>query len=200
MTNDLTQQLFVSVCYADIDLVFVLDASNSVKSANFEIMKNFIKKMLSSADIDGGSVRVGINVFSDKSKVAFNLNTYDNKNDVFGAIDAISYTRGSSYLPGALKTVRTQMFTTANGDRAGVRNIAVIVTDGVSQGDPMQSAGEARREGIHIFAIGIGSNLDTVQLEGIANKPADMFLIEDFDALAAIERNVFETVCGKFKN
>ena len=192
--------MFVSVCHAKVDLVFILDASGSVGLNNFELMKTFTKNLLKSADIDNDYVRVGVNVFSNYNKVVFNLNTYDNKNDVFDAIDAVPYEGASTFLQEALDTVRTEMFTEVNGDRDDVQNVAIVVTDGVSQGNPIQSADEAKSEGIHIFAIGIGSNLDTVQLEGIANNPADMFLIENFDALAAIERNVFETVCGKFKN
>ena len=194
------QQLSISECHqVDIDLVFVLDASGSVTSKNFEKVKTFTKDILSSADIDNGNVRVGVNVFSSGNKVAFNLNTFDNKNDVFSAIDAIHYTGGGTYTPGALKTVRTEMFTAANGDRASVNNIAIVVTDGVSNGNPIKSADEARSEGIHIFVIGIGSKLDTDQLNGMANKPAEknMFLINDFSALDAIKEQVFQAVCSK---
>ena len=193
-------QMSISDCHqVDIDLVFVLDASSSVTSENFEEVKNFTKDLLSTADIDNGNARVGVNVFSSGNKVAFNLNTYDNKDDVFGAIDAIRYTGGGTYTPGALKTVRTEMFTVANGDRAGVNNIAIVVTDGVSKGDPIKSADEARSEGIHIFVIGIGFSMNIDQLKGMANKPAEdnLFLIDDFNALDAIKEQVFEAVCGK---
>ena len=179
--------------------MLVLDASGSVTFGNFEKMKNFSKNLLESADIDGGNARVGVNVFSSENNVIFNLNTYDNENDVFGAIDAIHYTGGGTYTPGALETVRTEMFTAANGDRADVRNIAIVVTDGESNGNPIKSADEARSEGIHIFVIGIGSNLDIDQLKGMANKPAEenMFLVNDFSDLDPIKEQVFEAVCGK---
>ena len=180
--------------------MFVLDASISVTLGNFEKMKNFTKNVLQSADIDGGHARVGVNVFSSGNDVIFNLNTYDNKNDVFGAINAIDHRDGyPTNIPGALDTVRTEMFTAANGDRADVSNIAIVVTDGESNGDPIKSADEARSEGIHILVIGIGPSKNIDQLKGMANKPAEdnLFLIDGFIGLDAIKEQVFEAVCGK---
>ena len=78
-----TNALLFSVCtHEKVDLVFVLDSSGSV-GTNFEKVKSFIKKFLKEADIDGGSVRIGINVYSTFDEVAFNLNTYSSKAAVF---------------------------------------------------------------------------------------------------------------------
>ena len=45
-------------------------------------MLQFCKRILESADIDSGSVRVGFMVYSDEVTVAFHLNNYTTKADV----------------------------------------------------------------------------------------------------------------------
>ena len=179
-------------------MVFVLDASGSVHLENFEKMKNFTKNLLSgAANIDGGKVRVGMNVYSTDSIVEFHLKDYKNKNDIFDAIDALHYQAGGTYTGVALKRVSSEMFTVANGDRPDVNNIAFVVTDGQSTDDPIPVA-DALRDHIKIYAVGIGLD-DTTELEGIAHKPAkdNVFTIDDFDKLEGLEKQVFAAICGK---
>ena len=71
----------------------------------------------------------------------------------------IRYHYGSTNTAGGLEKMHREMFTPANGDRPGVPNICIILTDGISNIDPMRTipnAEEARAAGIHIFAVGIG--------------------------------------------
>ena len=54
------------------------------------------------------------------------------------------------------------MFTVANGDRPGVPNIALVMTDGESVIDPQKTvpeAEEARAKGIDMIAIAIGDEV-----------------------------------------
>ena len=55
---------FSSACRAEIDIVIILDASTSVTETNFKKMLDFCKDFLRNADIDSGSVRVGILIYS----------------------------------------------------------------------------------------------------------------------------------------
>ena len=179
-------------------MVFVLDSSGSVSSENFELVKNFTKNVLRQADIDGGSVRVGVNVYSDDDQVAFNLNTYSNKADVFNAIDALQFTGGGTETGRALETMRSEMFTVANGDRPEVDNFAIVITDGKSDDRHISVADAARDDGINIFAIGIGA-AEFRELARIANKPSaqNVFTIKDVDVLAGLHKKVCTSVCSK---
>lgn len=56
------------------DLIFILDASTSVTESNFQKMRDFLKRFLRNADIDSGSVRVGVNIYSTDVQVVFHLN------------------------------------------------------------------------------------------------------------------------------
>ncbi|CAG5136834.1 unnamed protein product, partial [Candidula unifasciata] len=160
-------------CDARIDLVIVLDASTSVTEPNFLLMKNFVKDFLQDADIDGGNVRVGVIIYSTEDYVQFHLNTYRTSAEVYRAIDEIPYRHGSTNTADALRTMRSQMFTQSNGDRPDVKNIGIVVTDGVSNINSRRTVPEAEQaqaDGIRIYAIGIGLS-DTRELDGIASKP-----------------------------
>uniref|UniRef100_A0A2C9JVB5 VWFA domain-containing protein n=1 Tax=Biomphalaria glabrata TaxID=6526 RepID=A0A2C9JVB5_BIOGL len=193
---------FIGCAGAKLDLVFVLDASTSVTEPNFELMKDFVKDFLLDADIDGGNVRVGVVIYSDADYVQFQLNTYAKKADVYNAIDDIPYRYGSTNTADALKTMRSVMFTAGNGDRSDVNNVAVVVTDGVSNINSRRTvpeAEQARAEGIHIYAIGIGLT-DTKELDGIASKPVDenRFAVQDFTELRDLRHKVFSALCKCF--
>ena len=186
---------------ARVDMVFVLDASTSVTEDNFELMKDFLKYFLSTAPIDNGNVRVGVIIYSTADYLQFHLNAYSNSLELFDAIDFIPYRYGSTNTADALKTMRTEMFTAANGDRPDVENIAIVITDGVSNINARRTipeADEARKAGIHIYAIGIGLT-DTKELDGIASKPLEenRFTVQDFAELRDIRTTIFEALCKR---
>ena len=179
--------------------MFVLDASTSVTEPNFQLMKDFVADFLFIADIDNGNVRVGVIIYSTEDHLEFNLNTYSTKVDVLTAIEDIPYRYGSTNTADALKTMRTEMYTAANGDRPNVPNICIVVTDGVSNINSRRTipeAEEARAAGIHIYAIGIGLT-DTTELDGIASKPVEenRFAVQEFSELRALRDTVFSAFC-----
>ncbi|KAH9524925.1 Collagen alpha-4(VI) chain [Bulinus truncatus] len=187
---------------ARLDLVFVFDASTSLTEPNFDLKKGFVKHFLFGADIDGGNVRVGVVIYSDADYVQFQLNNYSKKAYVYDAIDEIPYRNGSRNTADALRTMRSVMFTLENGDRPGVDNVAVVVTDGVSNINSRRTvpeAEQARAEGIHIYAIGIGLT-DTKELDGIASKPVDenRFVVPDLTELNGLREKVFSAPCKCF--
>lgn len=91
-----------------------------------------------------------------------------------------------------------------NGDRDDAENVAMVITDGVSNINSRRTIPEAedsRDIGIHIYAIGIGLT-DTRELEGIASEPSsdNTFAVNDFDELVGLERRIFSQICvGKIQ-
>ena len=184
-----------------VDMVFVVDASTSVTEYNFLVMKDFIKDFLFNANIDDGNVRVGIIIYSTEDYLQFHLDEYQDKLALFTAIDDIPYRYGSTNTADALNTMRTQMYTAANGDRPGVPNVAIVITDGVSNINSRRTipeAEQARAEGIHIYAIGIGLT-DTTELDGIASQPAseNSFAVQEFSELRNLRDTLFSAFCPR---
>ena len=164
-----------------------------------------MKDILVDASIDTGQVRVGVVTYSTNVHIQFYLNTHKTKQAILDAIGDIQYIYGSTNTYGGLSTMHKQMFSAAQGDRPGVRNIAILVTDGVSNLNTRQTipaAKAARADGIHIYAIGIGL-ADTSELRNIASEPAseNSFSVQEFSALEGMKHRIFERLCpGKFKH
>ena len=115
--------------------MFVVDASLSVRFHNFEKQLDFMVEFVQAYDIGPGpnQVQVGAITFSHYVNNEFNMNTFSYKTSLITAIRGIIYADGSSTLTDlALDHVRTNSFTTAAGDRPGVPNVAIVLTDGQS--------------------------------------------------------------------
>ncbi|CAC5388786.1 Delta-like protein 1,Neurogenic locus notch homolog protein 2,Fibropellin-3,Delta-like protein 4,Sushi, nidogen and EGF-like domain-containing protein 1,Sushi, von Willebrand factor type A, EGF and pentraxin domain-containing protein 1,Delta-like protein C,Fibropellin-1,Delta-like protein B,Neurogenic locus notch homolog protein 1 [Mytilus coruscus] len=185
---------------AKVDIVIILDSSTSVGYDNYQKMKNFCKDLLKKADLGSGNIQVGIVLITSAVRIEFHMNTFSTSQDIMEAIDDLPYIYGSTHTFDALNKMRSQMFTAANGDRDGVPNVAVILTDGVSNlnsGKTILEAEQARAEGIHIYAIGIGLS-DTRELDAMASRPAskNSFKVKSFDELAVLNDQVFRTFCS----
>lgn len=183
----------------ETDLVMVLDSSTSVTAQNFEKMKQFVKDLLKEADVDRGSTQVGIVTYSTGVYIQFHLNKYHSLSAMLRAVDEIPYRYGSTNTADSLKVLRSQMFTSHNGDRPNVRNVAIIVTDGVSNINGRRTVPEAemvRSAGIYVYAIGIGL-ADETELRELPSHPVseNTYTVQDFDELQGLEQKIFTSAC-----
>lgn len=190
----------ISACgTTEQDIVFILDSSTSVGDDNFQRMIDFVKTFLHVADIDSGAVRVGVLTYSTSVHIQFMLNTWHTKGDIFLALDTIPYMYGSTNTADGLRSMRVEMFTRSAGDRSGVPNIAIVMTDGVSNINSRRTvpeADEAKSEGIRIYALGIGLT-ETDELKKISSKPLQHYLytVEDFSELDILQDHLFKSFC-----
>lgn len=92
------------------------------------------------------------------------------------------------------------MFNQANGDRPGVPNIGIIITDGNSNrpDDTMAQAQAARSAGITLFSVGVGSGISRTELNAIATDPDTnhVFTVDDFSKLSDIKALFQEQACS----
>ncbi|XP_048237149.1 uncharacterized protein LOC124110407 isoform X2 [Haliotis rufescens] len=209
----LKEKVFASVCQfattplppkdcsrRKLDLVFLLDSSGSVKLHNFKTTLSFVKSFLSTTSIDDGNVRVGVVTFNHRAHIQFHLNQYKTKKELFRAIDKIKYKKGATNTYAGLRTLRTKMFSKRRGDRRGAKNVALVITDGLSNRNAKKTIPEAkavRKANIQIYAIGIGLKKRTAELEGIASRPIEenRFTVKDFKRLGGLKEKVFASVC-----
>ena len=61
------------------DVVFVVDSSGSIRSRNFELMKDFLSDLVGLLEVDRGVIQVGLLQFSDSVEFQFNLNRYSTR-------------------------------------------------------------------------------------------------------------------------
>lgn len=113
------------------------------------------------------------------------------------AMDNIQYMGGGTNTAAALESLRTQMFAQGMGARPGVPRIAIVVTDGMSSStaNTIHQADLARQDNIALFSIGVGSNVNQAELEGIANRNADVFNVNSYSELPTLIRSVLRHTC-----
>lgn len=180
------------------DIVFLLDDSGSVRIKNFNKVKEFTINVVRSLTIDKNQVRVAVMSFSKTAVINFHLNRYNNQKDLIEAIRKIGYRKGSTNTHLALRLLNT-VFQRKYGDRIGVPNIAIVVTDGKSN-NPLSTkieAGKLQKANVVMFSIGIGKNLRESEMIAMASKPTSehKFTVDNFDVLHSITKKITTKTC-----
>ncbi|RUS71914.1 hypothetical protein EGW08_020327, partial [Elysia chlorotica] len=180
------------------DIIFLMDASSSEGALNFEKMKAFIADFASQFVIGQGNVQISCVAFSTSIHIEFYLNETSSINDLLGKISNIRFYGGTTMTHLAFETVRTQVLTPENGGRLGAADTVILLTDGRSV-VPTETRAEAQKlkdMGVNIITIGVGTSVDTVELEAVATDVQHAFSVINFDALKSIELELVQTACA----
>ena len=106
---------------------------------------------------------------------------------------------GSTDTAGAIQRMRDDVFDRAKGDRSGVINRAVIVTDGKSteESETVQEAEAARDEGIEIYVVALGDSPRMSEINGMASDPDSdhVFFVEDVGHAESVADDVVQELC-----
>ncbi|KAL5004049.1 hypothetical protein ScPMuIL_017505 [Solemya velum] len=184
------------------DIVFVLDSSSSIWDQDFKRQLVFVDDVVSQFDVGPGTdhTRVGIETFGHKTWLQFNLNEHTYMRSLLSAIKGIVHKGGRRTETGmAIDFMRNNMFQSASGSRQHAGHFGIVITDGRSQ-EPQKTARaaqEARRQGITLFAIGVGDNISEEELRNIASDPKQdhVFMVDDYRALNTIKDELAARTC-----
>uniref|UniRef100_A0A3B5A0T9 Collagen alpha-1(XXI) chain n=1 Tax=Stegastes partitus TaxID=144197 RepID=A0A3B5A0T9_9TELE len=186
---------------APCDLVFILDGSWSVEDVNFEIVKRWLVNITTSFNIGQKFTQVGVVQYSDDPVLEIPLGKYSSNKDLIKAMESIEYMGGNTRTGAAIKFATDKLFGLSERGPSGISRIAVVLTDGKSQDEVVKAAEAARKKGVILFAIGVGSETEAAELKDIANKPFStyVFSVEDYKAISriiqVIRQKLCETVC-----
>jgi len=91
----------------------------------------------------------------------FYLSNFTDTASLANAIRNIPFRRGSTKMADGLRMARTQIFNAANGDRANVPNVIVLVTDGKpsSKSSVQREVRLIRNVGIKIVGVGVTNSV-----------------------------------------
>ncbi|ELU18065.1 hypothetical protein CAPTEDRAFT_76139, partial [Capitella teleta] len=194
------------VCSSKVDLVFVLDSSDSIdKDAenpeNWQSILAFAASIIDKYTIGPDDTRVALVTFSYSSEIEFDLNTYTDKQKLKERILATKYVNSYTNTFEGLRMMRVA-FSFSRGDRADVPNVAIVVTDGEhtrDTGDPIPEAERAQAEGITILAVGVNQAVEA-ELAGISSAPhkenETYWMRTDFTDLTNIINELQKTSCA----
>ncbi|GCB79125.1 hypothetical protein scyTo_0016916, partial [Scyliorhinus torazame] len=187
-----------------MELVFVIDSSESVGPDNFEIIKDFVTALVDKVTVGRNATRIGLVLYSLEVRLEFGLSRYLTQQDVKQAIRKMLYMGEGTHTGTAIRKATQEGF---YGARPGVKKVAIVLTDG--QADRRETVKldvavrEAHAANIEMFAIGIVNATDPTQAEFlrelnlIASDPdaEHMYLIDDFNTLAALELKLVRQFC-----
>ena len=188
---------FLSTACRDIpgDLLFLIDSSGSIRSDEYQKMKDFMKAMIGKSQVGQEMVHVGVMQFSTIQKLEFQLNNFYDKGDMWKNIDDMQQLGGGTHTGQALNEV-SLYFDLASGGRPGIRQNLIVITDGESQDQVKGPAEVLRQKGVTIFSIGV-VNANTTQLLEISGSDDLVFTERDFDALKDLESELNLRLCER---
>jgi collagen type VI alpha len=179
----------------EADINFVVDASSSVGTANWELVKQFMNNIVEKFVIGDDQVRVAVVTYATRVSYALRLEDSNTKAGIQGEISNLKYLKGTTFTDMALDKTREAVFTQLNL-RAGVPRLAIVITDGASRYPQatLDSAANLRDHGIKLIAVGI-KDADQDELLGIAGEESNVFSVDDFDKLDSIVDSISSQAC-----
>ncbi|XP_061080709.1 collagen, type XXVIII, alpha 1b [Conger conger] len=210
LTRDEVIKIIRAICGCGIkcresplELVFVIDSSESVGPDNFNTMKDFVNALIDRLSLGRDATHVGVVLYSHINVVVLNLQQHWHQDDVKAAIRRMTYLGEGTFTGSAIQRAN-QIFQTS---RPGVRKVEIVITDGqadrrdlVKLEDAVTDAHEAN---IEMFVIGVVNQSDPFYLDFkdemnlIASEPVEehVYLIEDFITLPALESKLLTRIC-----
>ncbi|KAJ8394662.1 hypothetical protein AAFF_G00044650 [Aldrovandia affinis] len=150
-----------------LDLVFVIDSSESIGKTNFSLAKNFVislanrlgKMAKNVSDISGS--RLGVVQYSHQEAVqAIRMDDagVTSVTSFKAKVKAMEWIAGGTWTPSALKFTYEKLI--VPGRRAGTKVVAIVITDGRYDPKDLDNLG-ALCGGVEVYAIAIGDMFNT---------------------------------------
>ena len=191
-------------------MVFVIDSSGSIRDQNpidgsydnWALLLNFAADLVDTLEVSQSQTRVGVVKYSTQAYNIFYLKDFDNKAEIRRALTSTSYIGGHTNTSGGIRLMYSEQFSSVNGDRPDVPNMAIVLTDGKSTKDANKTipdAIEARKRGIMMFSVGITNAVNDNELKGISSDPQQEGVTywknPDFQTLNRIIEQIRTQIC-----
>jgi len=150
-------------------------------------------------DVRIDRTRVGLIYWSNNAFVGFNMIDYGQvKQDVVEAIRRIPFLDDATHTAAALHLVHNTAFQRQNGDRDGVSNVAVVVSDGKSNVEahltPVEAATCRMNDIRLVVAVIYDEYTDITELSTVASRPLSQNLFTS--SMHSLLNNITMAVVG----
>lgn len=181
------------------DIVLLVDGSSSIDRKNFEKVKDFLYTFVNGLHIARDGVRIGLVQYSSGPRTEFFLNQYSSKGSILNYLENMSQKRGGTNLTNALEFLQSHHFVPTAGSRAeeGVKQIAIVITDGGSVSKASEVAAQLRSKSVTIYVVGVEVNSPR-KLYDVSSRPPQKYAhkVESFNTLSEFSKTLLESVCG----
>ena len=187
----------------------MLDSSTSICGSNsaggfcknWALLLSFMNDIIDAFSIGDRKTRIGLVTFSSDATLTIALDQYQESSELKEAVQLVKYIGGETNTGKALHVTRTQCFARSRGEREGVPNIAVIITDGLpTRADfDMDTEATLLRRISAVLAVGVTENVEKQLLRDISSLPQteneNYFSSPDFSSLGDILKTLVVETC-----
>ena len=186
-------------CQAQLDLIFLLDASGSVGADNYVKEKEFIKIVTSRYELETTS-QAAVIAFSSKASNVVPLGSKNTTLSFASAVDEIPYVKGFTRIDLALRLAYDTYFTSEDSNET--QKLVILLTDGKQNKwlDPpyipiTDTVQLLRSKAARIYAVTIGGNIDISAMRNVTEEDDEIFQATEFDDLVAKADSISKKSC-----
>jgi len=179
------------------DVAFVIDASGSVGSFNFDKMLGYVGAVIQHLVIGPSAVQTALMTFSSTPHKEWYFNEVTDMGDTLSRLKRVSYRSGSTKTDLAITFLRRELLSGTNGDRQAVPDDVIIITDGKSNSPQLtlQAANGLHTDSNDVIAIGVGAGVSAQELDHIATDHGHVINVRNFGSLMATLPKVLQLIC-----
>ncbi|XP_055879649.1 von Willebrand factor-like isoform X1 [Biomphalaria glabrata] len=183
------------------DVLFLFDSSSSIAYTDYQIQLNFASNLTTKFSLGASLAQFSVVVFSIVAQSMFPFNRYYDHHDLEKAIMNTTYVGSTTNTAEALDFARTTSFSSANGARSGVPQMAVVLTDGLSNDQDLTkiAADKLKANSVEVLAIGVG-NFSQTELNAIASGPQFVKQVDRHTSLPLLAEEVYILMCNAAQN
>ena len=195
------------------DVAFLIDDSGSIRdnstpmNDNWKKLVDFVRQLIQRFDdVSSATTRVAIAKFSTNAEVVHRLTDPQSKQSLATALNQMVYTAGITNTVRGVDLVRQEFFTgsTATGDRPGLNNVMILITDGKPTDINQQTEQLLRRLNdfrltSRLILIGVTSEVDEAFLARMEPNPANRFYVGQFNMLGNVLDAVKLSLCNALR-
>jgi len=188
----------------------LVDSSGSIK-LDYAKELLFVQRLANRFVISETGTHAGVVIFSDIGyvKMTIKLNDHMDTKSFNEAVKKSPYYGWRTRIDLGFEVVEKELFNVKNGHRPNVKKVLFLVTDGKQNPkkddrtgkafDPVAASQIMVDNGVQIFGVGIGTNLDTHQLTNITRDRSKVYYAETIEELISDDfvKQVSTTTCEK---
>ena len=191
MTNHcILIKTYVLGCDGLMDLAFIIDSSESIRednpfdesSDNWEYLRYFLYDVTRRLPIEADVTRLAAVTYSESTDAAFHFSQSLNREQASDLLKTLKFRGGNTNTLNAFKYTRTRIFDT---DRPNIRNVAVLLSDGISNMDVELTREEAlnlRESGTDLITVAVTNQSDVETMKQWTSLPVEKnhIMVDDF--------------------
>ncbi|XP_039593369.1 collagen alpha-6(VI) chain-like [Polypterus senegalus] len=182
------------------DILLLVSSPANIKQLNFNHLKAFLYNVVGAFNNVNATIRIGMVTFNDTQKVEFSLRDHKDISHIQDYIKNIAHYEGTPDINtgAALRFVKDQ-FTRSHNGQTGVQQVAIVITDRVSNDSVTEAASALHKDGVAVFAVGIKEANEAHLNEIVSDTDEHRVFVDTFVQLSAIEDKLLTTICNDIR-